>query len=72
VKRWTAELSEDAPPRKPAEMYTTAVLISLELTVVCESGPLFVRALSWVVLCMVWSAMRCDDVQAVLPSPTLG
>ena len=72
MKRWTAELSEDAPPRKPAEMYTTAVLISLELTVVCESGPLFVRARSWVVLCMVWSAMRCDDVQAVLPSPTLG
>ena len=27
----------------------------------------FVRALAWVALCMVWGAMRCDDVQAVLP-----
>ena len=67
VKSWTAELSEDAPPRKPAEMYTTAILLALELTVVCETEPLFVRALAWVVLCMVWGAMRCDDVQAVLP-----
>ena len=67
VKSWTAELSEDAPPRKPAEMYTTAILLALELTVVCEAEALFVRALSWVVLCMIWGAMRCDDMQAVLP-----
>ncbi|CAL1167610.1 unnamed protein product [Cladocopium goreaui] len=71
VKSWSAELSEDAPPRKPAEMYTTAMVLSLELTVVCETEPLFVRALSWVVLCMIWGAMRCDDVQAVLPSRTV-
>ena len=67
VKSWTAELSEDAPPRKPAEMYTTAILLALELTVVNEAEILFVRALSWVVLCMIWGAMRCDDMQAVLP-----
>ena len=67
VKSWSAELAEDAPPRKPAEMYTTAIIISLELTVVCEGEPLFTRALAWVVLCMVWGAMRCDDVQAALP-----
>ncbi|CAK9039790.1 unnamed protein product, partial [Durusdinium trenchii] len=34
VKSWTAELSEDAPPRKPAEMFTVAILVSLELVVV--------------------------------------
>jgi hypothetical protein len=67
VKSWSAELAEDAPPGKPAEMYTTAILISLELTVVADDEPLFVRALAWVALCMVWGAMRCDDVQAVLP-----
>ena len=52
-------------------MYTVAMLISLELTVVDEDAPLFARALSWVVLCMVWGAMRCDDVQSVLPHRTL-
>ena len=41
--------------------------LSLELTVVESSEPLYSRALAWVVLCMVWGAMRCDDVQAVLP-----
>ena len=29
VKAWTAELSVDAPPVRPAEMYTVAMLISL-------------------------------------------
>ena len=43
VKSWGAELATDAPPRKPAEMYTTAMLIALELCV-CD------RALAWVVL----------------------
>eukprot|EP00435_Cladocopium_sp_Y103_P067642 s272_g30.t1 len=67
VKSWTAELAEDAPPKKPAEMYTVAVVLALELTVVDETEMLFTRALAWVTLCMVWGAMRCDDVQAVLP-----
>ena len=40
VKSWSAELAEDAPPGKPAEMYTTAILISLELTVVADDEPL--------------------------------
>ena len=30
------------------------ILISLELTVVADDEPLFVRALAWVALCMVW------------------
>eukprot|EP00435_Cladocopium_sp_Y103_P000284 s7023_g1.t1 len=71
IRSWTAELSEEAPPKKPAEMFTVAILISLELVVVAESETLFSRALAWVVLCMVWGAMRCDDVQAVLPSRML-
>lgn len=67
VKSWCAELAEDAPPRKPAEMYTIAMLLSLELVVGDEDAVLFERALAWVVLCMVWGAMRCDDVQAIIP-----
>ena len=67
VRSWTAELSAEAPPRKPAEMYTVAMAISLELTTVDTGAPIFQRALSWIVLCMLWGAMRCDDVQAILP-----
>ena len=68
VKSWTAELCEEAPPRRPAEMYTVVMLIALEIFVMDDSLRLFDRALAWVVLCMVWGAMRCDDVQAVIPS----
>ena len=67
VKSWTAELSADSPPRKPAEMYTVAMLLSLELHVENENEPVFSRALAWVVLVMVWASLRCDDVQAILP-----
>ena len=71
IKSWTAELSAENPPRRPAEMYTVAMLLSLELHVEDESEPVFTRALSWVVLVMVWASLRCDDVQAILPHRTL-
>ena len=67
IKSWTAELSEEAPPRKPAEMFTVAMVIALELLVVEEDATVFSRALAWVILVMIWGAMRCDDVQAIIP-----
>ena len=71
IKSWTAEISADSPPRKPAEMYTVAMILSLELTVEDESQPIFGRALAWVILVMVWAALRCDDVQSILPHRTI-
>lgn len=71
IKAWSAELAAESPPAKPAEMYTVAMLLSLELTVMDEMCTLYKRALAWVVLCMVWGSMRCDDVQCVLPHRTL-
>eukprot|EP00435_Cladocopium_sp_Y103_P048179 s357_g14.t1 len=67
VKSWGAELSSEAAPKKPAEMFTVAIVLALELTVVDESFLIFQRALAWITLCMIWGAMRCDDVQAILP-----
>eukprot|EP00435_Cladocopium_sp_Y103_P056270 s108_g19.t1 len=67
LKSWTAEISADNPPHKPAEMYTIAMLLSLELTVEDEGEPIFARTLAWVVLVMIWASLRCDDVQAILP-----
>ena len=70
VKAWSAELAAESEPTKPAEMYTVAMLISLELHVVDETRPLFSRALAWVVLVMIWGSMRCDDMQCALPHRT--
>ena len=67
IKSWSAELASENPPRRPAEMYPVAMLLSMELTVGDEAQPLFTRALAWVVLVMVWAALRCDDVQSILP-----
>ena len=67
VKSWSAELAADSPPRRPAEMYTVAMIVALELTVEDEFETIFARALAWVVLVMVWGALRCDDIQSVLP-----
>ncbi len=47
--------------------WTVAMVISLELNVVDESGHSYLRCLAWVVWCMVWASLRCDDVQAVIP-----
>ena len=70
VRAWAAELAADAPPVRPAEMYTVAMIISLELVVADDSQRGFARALAWVVLVMVWGSMRCDDVQSALPHRT--
>ena len=71
IKAWTAELSADSPPRRPAEMYTTAMLVSLELLVCSDGEFIYKRALAWVILVMVWAALRCDDVQSILPHRSL-
>ena len=71
VRSWTAELNVAAPPATPAPMFSVAMCISLECRVLDEQAPLFSRALSWVVLLMVWSSFRCDDVQAIIPHRTL-
>ena len=70
IKSWTAELREESPPRKPAEMYNVAMVIALELLVVEETETIFSRALAWVILVMIWGAMRCDDVQAIILRPS--
>ena len=71
VRSWTAELNEAGPPTTPAPMFSVAMCISLECRVVDEHAPVFSRALAWVVLLMVWSSFRCDDVQAIIPHRNL-
>ena len=71
VRSWTAELNEAGPATTPAPMFSVAMCISLECREVDEYASTFSRALAWVVLLMVWSSFRCDDVQAIIPHRTL-
>lgn len=48
--RCGSELSADSPPRRPAEMHTVAMVVSLEITAPDDEQPIFSRALAWVVL----------------------
>ncbi len=48
-------------------MYTVAMCISLERLVDDLQYPLYARALAWIVLIMLWGAMRCDDVPSIMP-----
>ena len=47
------------------------MLVSLEILVCNEDELLYKRALAWVILVMVWAALRCDDVQSILPHRSL-
>ncbi len=67
MKSWASELAENSDPRRVAPMYTVAMCISLECPVDDVQYPLYARALAWVVLIMLWGAMRCDDVQSINP-----
>lgn len=67
IKSWSSEIASSSQPRSPAAMYTVAMVLSLELLVMDPTETQFGRALSWVVLTMLWAALRCDDVQSILP-----
>ncbi len=71
VKSWAAELAESSEPRKAAPMYTVAMCISFECLVDDTTYPLYAKALAWIVLLMLWGAMRCDDVQSMNPGSIL-
>ena len=50
-----------AEPVCEAQRLPVAVLIALELLVVCEGVPLHWRALAWLLLILHWGSMRADD-----------
>lgn len=65
VDHWTTQATVGNTTVKQAQLYTTAMIVSLELTVVDASFPLFVRAMAWVVLLMLWGCLRVDDLLGV-------
>ena len=63
----TAELTAEQAPVKQAPMLTVAMVMALELYVVSEEEPSFLRAIAWVALLMVYCTLRLDDVQGLVP-----
>ena len=63
----TEELQSRAAPRRPAKLYTVAMLIALEVSVLDAASSLFARVISWVILLQHWMALRADDVQWLDP-----
>ena len=67
LRSMTADLVSASPAEAHASMFTVAILLALELFA-CRTGyPLYLRALAFVQLIMVWCSMRADDVQGLLP-----
>lgn len=48
-------------------MFTTAILVALEIFVCIVELPAYLNALGFVGLLMVWGSLRADDVQGLLP-----
>ena len=68
VKSWSVELETCAPAARQAPRFTVAILLALEITLVRTGTPAGLRFACFMVLLMVWSALRCDDLQNIDPS----
>ena len=68
VKSWTAEMEQGAKPVRQAPMFTIAILMSLEMTLARTNTDSGLRFACFMVLLMVWGALRCDDLQSIDPA----
>ena len=71
LRSYTAGLTAMSRPEQPASMLTTATVLALELFILSASEAVYLRALAFVCLLMVWGSLRADDVQGLLPQTML-
>ena len=62
VRNLGKALSQGGPPKRTAPVFTVAMVLSAELGVFDIEEPIVFRILCFVMLLMVWCAMRTDDV----------
>ena len=67
ISAWKVELDGRGEPRGPAQPFTVAILIALELVVGDVDQSFYKRLVSWTMLLGVWGCMRVDDIQSVAP-----
>ena len=68
VNQATQDLEVGAPPKKSAPLLPVVLIGSLELLVMCNSEPLYARALAWYKLLKLWTASRTGDLTSLRPS----
>ena len=67
VRSLQEERQRDAPPKKRANMYTAAMVIGLELLVLCEEQVWYSRFTAFLMLISLWMCLRVDDLQWIDP-----
>ena len=67
ISAWKVELDGRGEPRGPAQPFTVAILIALELVVGDTDHSFYKRLIAWTMLLGVWGCMRTDDIQSVAP-----
>ena len=67
TKSRLAEIETDGTEIKRAPPLTVAMIISLEILVTADDKPLYLRAISWVILLCVWACMRLSDLEGMDP-----
>ena len=70
VKNLEKDLATGGPPRKTAPVFTVAMVMSAEFLVVSHQGDV-ARMMAYIMLLMVWGALRTDDVLWLDRSRTL-
>ena len=68
VRSWTMELEADGPPCKPAPLLPLSAVLACEMVVCRPVYEIGLRFTAFVLLLMIWSSLRCDDVQNIDPS----
>ena len=68
IKSWTSELEVGAKPVRKAPLFTVAMLLALEMTLARTTVESGLRYACFMVLIMIWSALRCDDLQNIDPT----
>ena len=68
IRSWTMELEADGPPCKPAPLLPVSAMLACEMMVCRPVYELGLRFTAFVLLLMIWSSLRCDDVQNIDPS----
>eukprot|EP00439_Symbiodinium_sp_Y106_P030148 s8853_g3.t1 len=67
IKSWSQQLEGESEPVKQAPLYTVAILLSAELTLMRLSAPAGLRFACFMLLIMIWGCLRCDDLQGISP-----
>jgi len=57
-----------APARVKAPGYLACQVVALELLVIRDDAPLYLRAAAWVKLVKVWGSLRSDDLAGLAPA----